>query len=141
MQTTMDQSLPPITISSLDLERIEELLASASVRKLPGMDALQEELNRARVVDPEEVPPDLVTMNSTVVVLDEDSDMQSELTLVYPNSPQPANPVSVLAPVGSALLGLSAGQSITWPAPGGRALRLRVLGIKNQPEASGLYYR
>lgn len=141
METTMDLSLPPITISSLDLERIEELLASTAVKKLPGLEALQEELNRARVIDPEEVPPDLVTMNSTVVVLDEDSDMQSELTLVYPNSPRPANPVSVLAPVGSALLGLSVGQSISWPAPGGRALRLRVLGIKNQPEASGLYYR
>lgn len=141
MEMIMEQSLPPITISSLDLERIEELLASASFRKLPGLDALLGELNRAKVVDPEEVPADLVTMNSTVVVLDEESNLQSELTLVYPNSPQPANPVSVLAPVGSALLGLSVGQSISWPLPNGRELRLRVLDIKSQPEASGLYYR
>ncbi|RJG04617.1 nucleoside diphosphate kinase regulator [Noviherbaspirillum sedimenti] len=137
----MEQSMPPITVSSLDLERIEELLDSDSFRRLAGRDALQAELDRASVVDPEEVPADLVTMNSTVVVLDEDSNMQSELTLVYPNSPQPANPVSVLAPVGSALLGLSIGQSISWPLPGGRALRLRVLDVKNQPEASGKYYR
>lgn len=140
----MENSLPPIVVSTLDLERIEELLESAAVRNLPGVDALQGELDRASVVDPEEVPPDLVTMNSTVLVLDEASNTQSELTLVYPKSAQPvspANPVSVLAPVGSALLGLSVGQSITWAAPNGRDLRLRVLAVKNQPEASGLYYR
>ncbi|QAU33836.1 nucleoside diphosphate kinase regulator [Janthinobacterium sp. 17J80-10] len=137
----MEKSLPPITVSSLDLERIEELLEMASFRRLPGIDALQGELDRAAVVDPEEVPPDLVTMNSTVVVLDEDLNSQSELTLVYPNSAQQANPVSVLAPVGSALLGLSVGQSIAWPVPSGRELHLRVLSVKNQPEASGLYYR
>lgn len=140
----MEKSLPPITVSTLDLERIEELLESGAVRNLPGVDALQGELDRASVVDPEEVPPDLVTMNSTVLVLDEASNTQSELTLVYPQSAQPtspASPVSVLAPVGSALLGLSVGQSITWAAPNGRQLRLRVLAVKNQPEASGLFYR
>lgn len=137
----MEKSLPPITVSSLDLERIEELLEMESVRKLPGIEALQGELNRAAVVDPEEVPPDLVTMNSTVVVLDEDLNSESELTLVYPHSAQQANPVSVLAPVGSALLGLSVGQSIAWPLPSGRELHLRVLSVKSQPEASGLYYR
>jgi regulator of nucleoside diphosphate kinase len=141
METSMAKSRPPITVSSLDLERIEELLGSDAYRKLPGLDTLQGELDRARVVDPEEVPPNLVTMNSTVVVLDEDSNTQSELTLVYPNSAQALNPVSVLAPVGSALLGLSVGQSISWPAPNGRELRLRVLDIKNQPEASGQYHR
>lgn len=141
MEIIMEKSLPPITVSSLDLERIEDLLEMASFRKLPGVEALQGELKRASVVDPEEVPPDLVTMNSTVVVLDEDLNSQSELTLVYPNSVQQANPVSVLAPVGSALLGLSVGQSIAWPLPSGRELHLRVLSVKSQPEASGLYYR
>lgn len=141
MEMIMEQSLPPIVVSSLDLERIEELLTSASFRKLPGLDALQGELDRASVVDPEEVPPTLVTMNSTVVVLDENTNTQSELTLVYPNSAQANNPVSVLAPVGSALLGLSVGQTITWAVPNGRELRLRVLSVKNQPEASGQYHR
>ena len=144
METSKHKPLPPITVSSLDLERIEELLGSPAYRNLPGMNALQEELNRARVVDPEEVPPELVTMNSTVVILDEESNTQSELTLVYPQSAQATqavNPVSVLAPVGSALLGLSVGQSISWPGPNGRELHLRVLGVKNQPEASGQYHR
>lgn len=141
MEKDMAMTLPPITVSSLDLERIEELLESDAYKRLPGIDALQAELNRASVVDPEEVPADLVTMNSTVVVLDEELNVQSELTLVYPGSAPADNPVSVLAPVGSALLGLSVGQSISWPVPSGRELRLRVVGIKNQPEASGQYYR
>lgn len=137
----MENTTPPITVSTLDLERIEELLESSAYKKLPGMEALQTELNRANVLDPQDVPPGLVTMNSTVVFRDEASDAEFELTLVYPGATQQPDAVSVLAPVGSALLGLSVGQSISWQVPGGRALRLRVLEVKNQPEASGQFHR
>ncbi len=137
----MDNAMPPITVSSLDLERIEELLESNEYKKLPGIEALQTELNRANVLDPQDVPPGLVTMNSTVVFRDEISQAEYELTLVYPGASQQPNAVSVLAPVGSALLGLSVGQSISWQVPGGHKTCLRVLRIKDQPEASGQFHR
>ena len=62
----MSTSNPPITISSLDYERIETLLESDAAQNMPGIEALEAELLRANVVEPNEVPPGLVTMNSTV---------------------------------------------------------------------------
>jgi regulator of nucleoside diphosphate kinase len=134
-------SRPGIIISSLDLERVERLLQSDAYRKLPGIDALQSELDRATIVAPEEVPPDVITMNSSVKFIDDASGTEFRLSLVYPGQPAVADAVSVLAPVGSALLGLSVGQSISWQAPGGRELRLRVLEVTYQPEASGEFHR
>lgn len=132
---------PPITISSLDLKRIEQLIISAAYKKMPGIDALRDELDRANVVEPNEIPHGLVTMNSTVFFRDEQTLQEYELTLVYPDSNAQPNPVSILAPIGSALLGLSIGQSITWQVPGGRQLELRVLDVRFQPEASSQLHR
>lgn len=132
---------PPITVSRLDLERIEALLESASYKNVPGIDSLQIELNRANVVEPHEVPRGLVTMNSQVLFRDEELKAEYGLTLVYPGANNPPGAVSILAPVGSALLGLSVGQSISWQVPGGRELRLRVLDVTYQPEANGEYHR
>ncbi|MCG3170312.1 MAG: Regulator of nucleoside diphosphate kinase [Pseudomonadales bacterium] len=132
---------PPITVSSLDLERIERCLNTDAARHLPGMDALQAELDRATVVDPQQMPPDIVTMNSTVRFTDDSSGRQYELTLVYPDGAGQPGTVSVLAPIGSALLGLAVGQSIAWQVPGGRAITLRVLELLRQPEAMGEYHR
>lgn len=137
----MNNTPPPITVSSLDLERIEELLDSAANKKLPGIEALRTELNRANILDPDEIPADLVTMNSTIVFRDEETTNEYELTLVYPDASSQPSAVSILAPVGSALLGLSIGQSISWQVPGGRNLQLRVLDVKSQPEASHQYHR
>jgi len=134
-------SRPGIIISSLDLERIERLLESGTYRNLPGLDALQSELDRATIVAPEEVPPEVITMNSTVKFIDDASGTEYRLSLVYPGQTDVPDAVSVLAPVGSALLGLSVGQSIAWQAPGGRELRLRVLEVFYQPEASGAFHR
>ena len=84
------------------------------------------------------MPADVVTMNSTVDCIDDISGDTHPVTLVYPrDADAAAGRVSVLAPVGSALLGLSVGQQIDWQAPGGRALRLRVVAIRYQPEAAG----
>lgn len=132
---------PPITISSLDLKRIEQLIVSHAYKKMPGIDALRDELDRANVVEPNEIPDGLVTMNSTVFFRDEQTSQEYELTLVYPDSNAQPNPVSILAPVGSALLGLSIGQSITWQVPGGRQLELRVLDVRFQPEANSQFHR
>lgn len=132
---------PPIVVSSLDLERLERILESESYRRLPGIEALRRELDRATIVEPTEVPPGVVTMNSTVRFVDDSTGSTYELTLVYPEAGGPSNTVSVLAPVGSALLGLSVGQSISWQVPGGRRLQLRILEVVYQPEAMGQYHR
>lgn len=128
---------PGIIISSFDLERLERLLESDAYRNLPGIDALQNEIDRATIVAPEEVPPNVITMNSSVKFIDDAKGTEFRLSLVYPGQTDVPDAVSVLAPVGSALLGLSVGQSISWQAPGGRELRLRVLEVTYQPEASG----
>jgi regulator of nucleoside diphosphate kinase len=135
------ENQPPIIVSSLDLQRLERLLARDMVRHLPEIEALQDELDRATVVEPMAIPPQVVTMNSVVRFRDEMTGEDHELTLVYPESRNQPATVSVLAPIGSALLGLSVGQSIDWQIPGGRATRLRVLEIVRQPEAMGEYHR
>lgn len=131
-------SLPPITVSSHDLARLEAMLESPAQRQLPAAHALGEELVRANVVEPADMPADVVSMHSIVTCLDETSGESRMLTLVYPQEADAdRGRVSVLAPVGSALLGLSVGQHIDWPMAGGRNLRLKVTGIHYQPEAAG----
>ena len=84
------------------------------------------------------MPRDTATMNSRVLCVDEKTGAEHQLQLVYPRDADPAQgKVSVLAPVGAALLGLSAGQAIDWPLPGGRSTRLRVLHVIDQSEAHG----
>lgn len=132
---------PAIVISSLDLERLTRLLEAKAYNRLPGIDALRSELDRATVVEPTAVPPEVVTMNSTVRFADDSSGRDYQLTLVYPHEAGAPGTVSILAPVGSALLGLSVGQAIAWQIPGGRELKLRVLDVVRQPEAMGEYHR
>lgn len=135
------ENQPPIIVSSLDVVRLERLLESGAYRNLPGIDALRSELDRATVVEPTAIPPGVVTMNSTVRFVDDESKARFELTLVYPDEGGASDKVSVIAPVGSALLGLSVGQSIFWQVPGGRRLQLRVLEVVHQPEAMGQLQR
>ena len=132
---------PPITMSSLDEARLERLLESDAYRQLPGIDALLSEMERANVVRPVDMPPDVVTMNSTIRFVDDSNGAEFEYTLVYPADAGKRDTISVLAPAGSALLGLSVGQSIAWRVPGGRELDLRVLAVVRQPEAMGEYHR
>lgn len=127
--------VPPITITRLDFERLERHLDSDSVRVLPGSTMLYEELMRANVVEPEEIGPEIVSMNSTVRFVDEQSGGSYELTLVFPDQAGTPGTVSIFAPVGSALLGLSVGQSITWRIPGGRQLLLRVISVNGEPQS------
>jgi len=132
---------PPVMLSSLDVERLERLLDSGAYKNLPGIDALRKELERAAIVAPTEIPPTVVTMNSTVRFVDDATGSTFELTLVYPEAAGSSASVSVLAPIGSALLGLSVGQSISWQIPGGRILQLRILEVVRQPEAMGQFHR
>ena len=135
------QQIPSITLSSTDLRRLEALLDSPQYRDHPGAAALQQELERAHVVAPEQLPHDVVTMNSIAECVEEDSGRTRELALAYPQEADLAQGrVSVLAPVGTALLGLKIGQTIDWPVPSG-TLRLRVTAIRYQPEAAGEHHR
>lgn len=96
---------------------------------------LQGELDRAVVVSSEAVPPDVVTMNSRVVYSDETSDVQRVVTIVFPSDADASEGrVSVLSPIGTALLGLSVGQAIDWDFPDGSRRRLRVDELVHQPE-------
>ncbi|MBP5984968.1 MAG: nucleoside diphosphate kinase regulator [Brachymonas sp.] len=132
---------PSITMSSLDWERLDRLVNLETYSRLPGVEALEEEMNRANVVEPTEVPPEVVTMNSTVEFIDDKTGQTFQMTLVYPDAVTGHETVSIFAPVGSALLGLSVGQSIVWQIPGGRELNLRVLKVLRQPEAMGEFHR
>jgi regulator of nucleoside diphosphate kinase len=102
---------------------------------------LQAELDRADVVGHDEVPAGVVTMNSRVHCREESSGKDYHLTLVYPQGAGNEGTVSILAPVGSALLGLSVGQHIDWTAPNGKVLKLTLLAVEYQPEAAGEYSR
>lgn len=127
---------PPIIITRVDLQRLERLLDSLEEYG-PGAEALEQELARAQVVGHDEVPAGVVTMNSRVHCREEASGKDYHLTLVYPQDAGGEGHVSILAPVGSALLGLSVGQHIDWPAPGGKQLKLTLLAVEYQPEAAG----
>ncbi|MDO1528670.1 nucleoside diphosphate kinase regulator [Fulvimonas sp. R45] len=131
---------PSIVLSRLDLQRIEALLERLPPQEADRYAALQAELDRATVVEPAAMPPDVVSMRSVVRFEDEQGG-SSTVTLAYPGDAPAANAVSVLAPVGSALLGLRVGQTIDWPVPGAQRRRLRVVGIDYQPEAAGELHR
>ncbi|MGH8720471.1 MAG: nucleoside diphosphate kinase regulator [Burkholderiales bacterium] len=129
---------PEITVSTEDLERLEGLLGELRGAAPEIADGLRSELDRARIVEPSEIPKDVVTMNSTVRFTDEESGKEFERTLCYPEDVTGGeDQVSILAPLGSALLGLSVGQRIDWPVPGGRMARIRILDVVAQPARTG----
>lgn len=133
--------LPKIILTSQDLDRLDALLESLSAAAFPGRTELRAELDRAEVVEPQDVPSDVVTMNSKVRFVLESGE-EFCLTLVYPKdmdgSPER---ISILAPVGSALLGLSAGEHIEWPRPGGGMMKVRLVEVVYQPERAGEFHR
>ncbi|MCK0512013.1 nucleoside diphosphate kinase regulator [Aromatoleum buckelii] len=128
---------PEIVISSRDLERLEGLLFSPAARNRSDLNGLRDELERAVVREPDEMPVDVITMNSRARFREQPSGREYELTLVYPgDAEQGSAKVSVFSPAGSALLGLSVGQAIDWKTDDGRSIHLEVLEVR-QPEAAG----
>ncbi|TYT23131.1 nucleoside diphosphate kinase regulator [Luteimonas viscosa] len=123
--------LPPsIVVSRRDAARLEAMLEAPQWQHDATAEALLGELVRADIVDDADMPAGVVGMHSRVECVDETSGEKHTLTLVYPQEADAgAGRISVLAPVGSALLGLSVGQSIDWATPQGRPLRLRVTGV------------
>lgn len=128
-----------IYITAVDKERIEKVVSDAEPSLNLAM--LEEELARATVVSSEHISPDVVTMNSQVRFKDLSSQGEFEVILSYPSESGPrAGRVSVLAPVGTALLGLRVGDEIEWPLPSGRRRFLKVSAVPFQPEAAGQYH-
>jgi regulator of nucleoside diphosphate kinase len=123
-----------IIITDTDLQR---LLPVVEQHDTHASEALSTELHRALIVGQREVPADVVTMHSEVVYEDCDTFARRRVRVVYPHQADATRGrISVLAPIGSALLGLRVGQSIIWPVPTGPK-RIRVVDIEYQPEACG----
>ncbi len=127
-----------IVITQHDSDRLRELIAALD--DLSGrrdLAALLAELDRATIVAPEDIPPDVVTMNSTVVLHEVERDQEKTVTLVFPaDADIAAGAISVLAPVGTAILGFRKGDVIEWPVPAGLR-RFRIEKVVYQPEAAG----
>ena len=133
---------PAIIINELDAERIDRLLEQPAFANSPVADALNEELDRAQMCTPESMPHDVVTMNSRVKFRNLTTGEELTRTLVYPAQMTDSSAqLSVLAPVGAALLGLRTGDTIHWELPGGASAHLEVLALLYQPEAAGDYLR
>jgi regulator of nucleoside diphosphate kinase len=132
-----------IYITQLDRDRLEELIEVAEEfddHRRKDLQDLQEELDRAKIVKPEKVPPGVVTMNSRVLLRDVDTSEEMNYTLVFPKDADiDSGAISVLAPVGTAILGYSEGDVVEWQVPSGRR-RISIEKILYQPEAAGDYH-
>jgi regulator of nucleoside diphosphate kinase len=128
-----------IYITEADMRRLRPLVDSMKNSR-DDLRGLQAELGHAQLVMPEEVPHDVITMNSQAKLRDLESGEELVYTLVFP---QQANidqgKISVVAPVGTAMLGHRVGDEFEWEVPGG-SVRLRVEQVLYQPEAAGHYH-
>lgn len=133
---------PELIISSLDADRLYDLMESLPAGSFADQKELEAELGRATIVEPKDMPSTVVTMNSTVNFIVESTQEEFTKTLVYPkNADASGDKISILAPVGSALLGLSQGDDIEWPKPSGGLIKVKIKAITYQPERAGLLYR
>jgi regulator of nucleoside diphosphate kinase len=133
-----------IYISEFDMKRLKGLIKFAEERwdkrVLPYLEELDEELDRAEIVKPEDIPTDVITMNSRFRLNNLDSGEEVVYTLVFPAKADSKNgKISILAPVGITVLGYRVGDTVEWKVPAGLK-RLRVEEIVYQPEAAGDYH-
>lgn len=128
MATTRTRSTTLI-VSTAEYERLTDL-ANASMERLPDVaQELLDELERAQIVDDKAVPKDVVRMGSTVTFKSDDGNTRT-LKLVYPaDESLDQHRISVMTPVGAALIGLGTGQSISWTARDGKHHRLTVTKV------------
>lgn len=127
-------------INELDHKRLMRLIEDALngvTEQSNSLRSLQVELTRANVVNAEELPRDVVTMRSRVLIMLEDE--EKEITLVYPNEAnRSTGKISILSPIGTAIIGYREGDVINWLTPGGLK-RIRIKKVLYQPDASGDY--
>lgn len=133
----MREKVKHLYITEHDAEQLRHLIEIGSMMDAAHLESLEEELSHANIVSPKKIPPDIITMNSTVRVKDMDSGEEKTYTIVFPNRvTMVQNAVSVLAPIGTALLGYREGDLIEWEVPAGTR-RYKVLKIVYQPERDG----
>ena len=132
-----------IYITDFDLERLRNLMGDAKSkagRDSRHLQELERELDRATVVDSREVPPNVITMNSKVALVDVDTGEKMTLTLAFPSDASMENGrISVLAPIGTAMIGYRKGDVIEWEVPAGPR-RLEVRELLYPPESAGYYH-
>ncbi|MEW9308303.1 MULTISPECIES: nucleoside diphosphate kinase regulator [Labrys] len=129
-QPLKNQAKPNIIVNEVDFERLTQLATSALDRFPEVAEALLGELDRAEIVPALQVGNNVVQIGS-VVTFETEGGALREVKLVYPGEADIAEgKVSILTPIGTALLGLSPGQSITWKARDGREHELRVTVVK-----------
>lgn len=129
-----------ILITEPDFERIQNLIESCRSQwrqDLHQLDTLEGELDKAKIVKPADIPPNVVTMNSRVRVKDMTAGREFACQIVFPkDADSELNRISVLAPIGTALLGYRSGSTVEWQMPSGKR-RLKVMSVEYQPEAAG----
>jgi len=132
-----------IHITRYDMDRLTELIDGLRLSpkaNQANLDLLEKELYRGVLVDPRQIPHDVITMNSKVIITDTESGEKTTYTLVFPSAANISeNKLSIMAPLGMALLGYRTGDIIEWPVPSG-VRKLKVDKIIYQPEASGDYH-
>jgi regulator of nucleoside diphosphate kinase len=127
-----------LLITEKDLLRIKNILEYQSSEDFENLEL---ELDRAKIISDAQVPPDLVTMNSKIRFLNTQDDKEMIISIVYPQDANFAEgKISVLASLGSALIGLRVGQSINWMFPDGKTKTLKILEVLYQPEANGHWH-
>ena len=128
---------PSIIISSQDLQRLETMLEHQA-KLTPTMQHLEDELARAQVVEPKDIPSNVVSMNAKVMIQFAPATEATEITLVYPHDFRgEKGQVNIVAPVGAAILGLAEGQEIEWPQPDGHMMKVKIEKVVFQPEREG----
>lgn len=121
-------SLRSVLVGQRDRDRIHALLRSAQTKE---SSLLFDELDAATIVPEHMLPDDVVTMHSTVSFVDLATEVSSTVTLVYPDEVgRFSNAISILAPVGAALIGLRVDEVIEWPLPNGGVRKLKVVAVQ-----------
>jgi regulator of nucleoside diphosphate kinase len=131
-----------IFITNVDLGRLKKLLEvgiAFTERDREYLESLRSELDRAHIVESTALPGDVVTMNTRVRLKDMETGEEKNFSLVFPaETDMTQNKISILAPIGTAILGYRAGDIVDWPVPAGRRT-VRIQEILYQPEAAGRY--
>lgn len=130
MVSHLQPELPPISLRMCDADRLRNIAEAAAEKYPQTTDFLSREIDRAEILPDARLLPGLVTMDSEVTFRDDISLQERAVTLVYPEAADvDAGKISILTPIGAALIGLSVGQTIEFQTPGGRWRSLTVLKV------------
>ena len=131
-----------IWITTYDLDRLTSIIdniRTSNAKKKADLETLQGELERATLAEPQDIPKDVVTMNSRVRLRDLETDEEMVCTLVFPSDALiEKNKISIISPIGTALIGYRVGHTINWKVSSGEK-KLKIEEILYQPEAAGNY--